>query len=117
VERLHAVPRVTAVVAASSEFHAALAVPGAYEEFARDGDGGDPLYLSAPGHAFCPELPREPRSGPVVATPRGSTGPTVVGARGRIYDHSVDNSVDNSINNADTFHIVAKRVTVHGGQG
>jgi hypothetical protein len=66
-----------------------------------------------------PEL--QPRSGPVGAPPRGSAGPTVVGARGRIYDHSVDNSVDNSvnnsINNSDTFHIAAKRVTVHRGQG
>jgi len=81
---------------------------------ARDGAGGDPVFLSAPGHAFCPEL--EPRSGPVGAPPRGSAGPTV-GAHGRIYDHSVDNSVNNSIDNSDTFHIAARGVTVHRGQG
>lgn len=34
-------------------------------------------------------------------------------AHGRIYDRSTDNR----INNSDTFHIVAKRVTVDGGQG
>lgn len=120
VERLHAVPRVTAVVAVTPEFHASLAgasatTPAAYQEFRRDGEAGDPIYLSAPGHAYCPEPRPDAPTGPGVAPPPGSAGPTVIGDRGRINEHSVDNSIDNSIDNSDTFHIVAKRVTVHRG--
>jgi TIR domain len=101
--RLHAAPRVGAVIAVSAELRAAMsAVPpailAAYREFPRDGETGSPVHLSAPGLSRCPDLPEETDPAPSAPV---ATGPSIVGDHGRIYVNSVDRS--------ENLHIAAGR--------
>jgi hypothetical protein len=111
VARLHAEPRVSAVVAVSQALYGAMSgVPAsllaAYRTFRRDGAEGEPVHLSALGLARCPDPPQ------ATAAQRAGRGATttITGTHGQVYVNSVDNRIDNS----DSFTIVAGRDVVAG---
>jgi hypothetical protein len=121
--RLHAVPRVRAVVAISDDLHTATsarsAVPGAvlaaYREFRRDGDEGVSVHLSAPGLSLCPDLPRRRESAGQRARPARNT---MNGHHNVNGNHNYVNSTytDNRVDNRDIFYFGGAGEVVHEEQ-
>lgn len=123
--RLHAVPRVRAVVAISEVLHTAMsarsAVPGAvlaaYREFRRDGDEGVSVHLSAPGLSLCPDLPQQGDSARQRLRPGRNTvngHHNVNGNHNYVNSTHTDNRIDNRIDNRDIFYLGGVGEVVHG---